>query len=522
MSKQLEEYLSDWKKRVSGGKLYFIENKQWQKVPFIPNDSQQYLYENLHNYNVIPKARQRGFSTAIEILWLDHCLFNHNVSMWVIAHNLEDAKKIFKTKVKFPYDNLGGFDTDSPEYAVGQEIKRNITTVKDNESTLEFSNWSSIYVSTSFRSGTLQFLHISEFWKICAKYPEKAKEIMSWALEAVWEWGLIFMESTAEWKNEFYIIVKYAKRLKLICKDLNHLEPKLFFFPWWEASEYSLEDEQIILTGETVNYFKMLKKEHWIIVTTNQAKWWQVKKERLKELMGREYPSYLEEAFEIIVMWSYFKEQLETLQKEQRYKFAPYDSRYPVYFGWDLWILDAMDTILFQMIGNEIRIIKWFRGNNMSFVDLHNAVLSKLPYAIKLMFLPHDAVKRNHNDGMNVKKTAEWLWYRVKVLPATWVIGSINWMRTIFNRLVINSQDCTQPIKIWGEFVNLTLVDMLWAYKEEFDKVHWISLGRPEHNDASHTWDNIRYLGQAVKFLENQKNESLQEVYSIENNDFLN
>ena len=35
-----------------------------------------------------------------------------------------------------------------------------------------FQHGSSIQVATSFRSGTVQRLHVSEHGKICAKYPE--------------------------------------------------------------------------------------------------------------------------------------------------------------------------------------------------------------------------------------------------------------------------------------------------------------------------------------------------------------
>lgn len=520
--KKIESFLSSWKNRIYSGKLYFIEDKQAKKVPFIPNESQRELYENLHFYNLIPKARQRGFSTAIEILWLDHCIFNKNISMGVIAHNLEDAKKIFKTKVKFPYDNLWGFNEKSPEYAVWQEIKRNVFPVKDNESTLEFSNGSSIYVSTSFRSGTLQFLHISEFWKIASKYPEKAKEIISGAMEAVWEGWMIFIESTAEGKNDFWVLVKYGEKLRLMGKKLNHLEPKLFFFAWWEASEYRLDDDSIELNSETINYFKMLKKEHWIEVDKAQARWWQVKKERLKELMSREYPSYLDEAFEVIVMGAYYKKQLELLLTEWRFWFYPHDPRYPVYLTWDLGMRDAKDLTFFQLIGSQIRIIKWWRWSNMSFTDFHTSVLSKLSFPIKKIFFPHDSKKRNENDWFSVYDTAKELWYDVQVLKASSILWWIELVRDLFGQIVIHSQDCVQPVKIWWELVTLSLVDMLSAYKEEFDKTHWIWLWRPEHNDASHTWDDIRYLWQAVEELRKESNTILQEAWSPDFDYFSN
>lgn len=509
---RLKAFLSDWKQRISSWKLYYIEDKQGKKVPFIPNEYQLNLYNNLHNYNVIPKARQIWFSTAIEILWLDYALFNPNTSVWVIAHNLEDAKKIFKSKVKFPYDNLWWFDEDSAQYKVAQEIKRNVWIVKNNESTLEFTNWSSIYVSTSFRSWTLQYLHISEFWKIASKYPEKAKEILSWALEAVWEWWLIFIESTAEWKNDFYVIVKRWERLQLMNKVLNHLEPRLFFVAWWQNPEYQLDDPEIQLTSETINYFKELKKEHWIKVSKNQAKWWQVKKEWLKELMWREYPSYLDEAFEVIVKWAYLKHELYDILKTQRYCFLPYEVWYPVYMASDLWMSDATDCWFFQVIWLEVRILKWWRWNNTDFEKLHQMVLTRLDYPIERIFLPHDWAKRSQNDWISTTKFARKLWYKVTQLTRASLIPSISNLRSMMKRIFINKQDTTQPVMIWWEWTDLTIIDMLSNYREKYDKVHGIWLWVPEHNDASHTWDMMRYLAQAVNKIEKEKNEWFSDV----------
>ena len=47
---------------------------------------------------------------------------------------------------------------------------------------LLFSNNSSIRVGVSLRSGTLQYLHISEYGQVCAHFPEKAREIRTGAL----------------------------------------------------------------------------------------------------------------------------------------------------------------------------------------------------------------------------------------------------------------------------------------------------------------------------------------------------
>jgi len=52
--------------------------------------------------NVILKARQLGFTTFIQIFMLDACLFNSNIRAGTIAHKLDDAKTIFRDKVKYP------------------------------------------------------------------------------------------------------------------------------------------------------------------------------------------------------------------------------------------------------------------------------------------------------------------------------------------------------------------------------------------------------------------------------------
>jgi hypothetical protein len=77
------------------------------------------------------------------------------------------VQEIFRDKIKFAYDNL-------PDY-----IKKFNPCSNDTKNELVFANGSSIHVDTSFRSQTLQFLHISEFGKICAKYPDKAREIIT-------------------------------------------------------------------------------------------------------------------------------------------------------------------------------------------------------------------------------------------------------------------------------------------------------------------------------------------------------
>ena len=179
---------SPWERLNS---LYYITTFRGTKIPFRANPTQKQLYDDLWYCNIILKARQLGISTFICLLFLDRCLWNDNVAAGIICHTREDAEMMFK-RVKFAYDNLPDF------------IKSNITATIDSARELVFNNGSSIRVGTSMRSSTLQYLHISEFGKICAKYPEKATEVITGSLNTVAAGQYVFIESTAEGREGYF------------------------------------------------------------------------------------------------------------------------------------------------------------------------------------------------------------------------------------------------------------------------------------------------------------------------------
>jgi len=323
---EIKKLLSNWRRRITSWKIYKIKDKNWVIIPFIPNNEQRHLLENIHYRNIILKARQLWFSTLIQILMLDQALFYNNISCWVIAQWLKEAKNIFDNKIKFAYENL-------PEW-----LKKERPLLKDSSDTLEFNNWSSIYVATSFRWGTLQYLHISEYWKICIKNPEKAKEINTWAIESVGKWNYIFIESTAEGKAwDFFEKTQKAQKLQQENKKLNELEFKFFFYAWFLVDNYRIKDDYLVLTQETIDYFNKLESDYWIKCDEEQKKWYQIKKEEKKEAMLREYPSTPEEAFMVAIEWSYYQKRIEKTIQDRRICQVPYEKALDVYTAWDLW-----------------------------------------------------------------------------------------------------------------------------------------------------------------------------------------
>lgn len=136
--------------------LYFITDKQGKKVRFRMTQEQIDYFQGMHTRNIILKARQLGFTTLVCIVQLDAALFEA-AKCALIAHTLNDAKRLFREKVKYAYDNLP------------KELRAANPARNDAAGELVFSKGGSLYVSTSFRGGTLRYLHVSEFGKICAE-----------------------------------------------------------------------------------------------------------------------------------------------------------------------------------------------------------------------------------------------------------------------------------------------------------------------------------------------------------------
>src|SRR3990167_5244135 len=119
--------------------LYWIEDKRGTAIPFRLNSIQQRLMTEGHVLNLILKARQMGCSTFIDLYILDQCMFNSHTAAGIVAHTLDDAKGIFASKIKFPYDH----------YPEG--LKALNPPVSDSKTELELKNHSSISVGTSHR-----------------------------------------------------------------------------------------------------------------------------------------------------------------------------------------------------------------------------------------------------------------------------------------------------------------------------------------------------------------------------------
>lgn len=278
---EIAKYLGDKDWRMAN--LYYIRDKRGKVVLFRRNAEQVTLRKSPHKRKLVVKARQLGITTDEAIDKLDNCLFQSNYIAGIICDTVPNAEKIFKFKVKFAFDLLPAW------------LKQVREPNTDKAGELSFPNGSVISVSTSFRGGTLSSLHVSEYGKICRKYPEKAKEIKSGAFEAVPLDGELMVESTAEgMSGDFFAMYEAASNHSN--KDLTPLDFELHFFPWFGTSDYRLNPRNVAISDENKTYFEMLKNEQGIELDDWQKAWYQKKSENQEEIK-QEYPSYTTEAF---------------------------------------------------------------------------------------------------------------------------------------------------------------------------------------------------------------------------------
>jgi hypothetical protein len=463
------ELFSDRKWRLNN--LYKIQDKHGRVVTFKLNEAQSKLLDDLHTLNIILKARQMGFSTFILILALDCCLFNSHFDAGLIADTLPNAKGLL-SRIKFAYDKL---DT---------EIKKVVNVKTMNATTVEFSNSSSIEVGVSLRSSTKNFLHISEYGKICAKSPDKAAEIKSGALNTMAKGQLGFIESTAEGRGgDFYDKTNNSRAAKDSNRELTQMEWKFHFFPWFEDSEYTTS-ELVNLTADEEKYFTDLFDEYGIQLSAGQQAWYALKAREQGDAMFKEYPSTPDEAFLAARDGAYFAKQLTALRQRSKIGKFEFETRSPVNTFWDLGLNDSTSIWLHQVIAGKHRFVGFYENSGeglahyLSWLDKwqvrHDAVWGE-------HYGPHDMDHRqNSSDGFVTtrKDIAQGLGYSFRIVNRTLdKQTSIQKVRTILPECEFDEGACDAGIK------------HLESYSKEWDEKYSVWKNQPRHDEHSHCAD---------------------------------
>lgn len=437
------------------------------------NWAQKELWNELHFCNIVLKARQLGITTFFCLYLLDQVLWNNNIQCGVIAHTLDDAQNIFQDKLKFAFDQLH------------PGLRALFRATGDSAKELSFSHGSSIRVGTSLRSSTLQFLHISEFGKVCAKNPEKAREIITGSLNTVHVGQSIFIESTAEGKEGYYHTMwEKAWEHKASGKPYGPLDFKPFFFPWWRESSYTL-GVQVDIPSNVVEYFAKLELEN--IKLSLPQMWWYAKKAQTQnDDMTREFPSTPSEAFSASQDGYWYAVQIKELYDNGHVTNVAYDRALPVHTAWDLGQRDAMAIWFFQVNrSDDINLIDFWQKSD-STLDQISIMLKSKGYNYGTHIWPFDANSRDRS-GITFSQQAHPLGLVGLVLESHPLLHGINLVKTTLSKCWFDKNKCAEGLR------------MLENYKKKWNSSFGGWTGEPVHDNASHAADSFRYLCAGVK-----------------------
>lgn len=461
--------------------LYQIVDDDGRVIPFKMKLAQEALYWDLWFRTIVLKARQHGFSTFLALYALDSVLFNDQFAAGIIAHTLPDAQKIFRRKIQFAYQHL-------PDWV------KAITPAVTKEASDEyvFENGSSISVSTSFRGGTLQFLHVSEMGKIAAKHPHKAEEIKTGAFEAVPKSGVIVVESTAEGNHgEFKDLVDRAVAWRDTGKPLTSLSWRLHFVPWYKDPKYKLTTEETKATPipqRMLDYFAKVEEGAGIQLTPRQRAWYVAKEANLGEMMWREYPSDESEPFKVSLDGAYFAAQMTKARRDGRITKVPHTEGIPVDTWWDIG-RDTTSIWFTQDIGMLVHCIGYYQNSGEG---LRHYVEKTLDIARERGFrygqhnLPHDAGVRDYSNRED--KTREMVANDMGLRPTNVCPrmkdkeDGIEAGRNFIQHCVFDEEACEEGIA------------GLDAYRKEWDEKHGVWKSIPLHDWASHPADAFQQL----------------------------
>ncbi len=494
---QIAALLDDVEYRLYSGTLYKIiikgdGDEEGLVMDFKPNKTQTELLNSLWHRNVILKARQLGCTTLFAILWLDTALFSQEpVRCGIIAQDREAAEVIFRDKVKFAYDHLPDF------------IKAKFPLSKNSATELMFEhNGSSIRVATSMRSGTLHRLHISEYGKICAKYPDKAAEVVTGSIPAVPKSGILVIESTAEGQEgEFYKITQRALAMQNADKELSEKDYRFHFFPWTDADEYEIDPANVVISEGYVKYFDEIEAEIGFSICDRKRAWYVATCEADFSgdiwKMRQEYPTTPKEAFQVSTDGCYYSEQLTRARKESRILPAIPPLPEPVNTFWDIGRGDMTAIWLHQYALLQHRFIGYYENGGedlIHYVQRLKEQAEQLRVSYGVHYLPHETDYRRigatPDTNKTIKEMLEDLWpgQDFRIVPrVTELISGIQATRSAFSSAYFDEQRCAEGIK------------RLDNYKKRWNKSTGSWSSDALHDENSHGADAFRQWGQVVQ-----------------------
>lgn len=460
--------------------LYTVINKYGDPVTFRMNYAQHLVYARarMHPRVIILKSRQQGISTLWLVSFNDDALFEPYLNIGMMAQGVDEASTLLE-RTKFLWDHL---DPDIKQFL-------RIQVEKDNAKSYSFSNNSNIFIRVSFRSATLQRLHISEMGKIANHSPKKAKEVKTGTLQALAIGNTGVIESTAEGKNLFKEMWDDAVSA-LSAGQLSDRDFYPIFLSWLDDPDCVETVPQAIST-EAESYFKQLEERTGRSLRPEQKYFWIQKYRELGGEIFQEYPATPEEAFTSSKDGTYYsRDYMELVVRAGKRISGLFDPNAPVDVYVDIGVDDYFVLCYTQEVFGERRVIKEYWNNGYAVEHYVDHVLAS-GYRVRYLNLPHDAAQRQLGAGdkhgrakkldVLVRELLVGSGIKVRVLKRQGLLEGIQAVRTMLKNFSIDAS-CTY------------IHECLLNYSKEYDDKLEVWRPTPLHDEYSHGADVLRQI----------------------------
>lgn len=380
--------------------IYTITDKDGKATQFKMKYAQHVVYARarLHPRVIVLKSRQQGISTLWLVSYFDDAVFQELLNIGMMAQGVDEASTLLE-RSKFLWDKLDD----------GIKAFANVSLDKDNAKEFSFSNGSKIIIRVSFRSTTLQRLHVSEMGKIANASPQRAKEVKTGTLQALARGNTGIIESTAEGMNIFKNMWDDAE-LALYSETMSAKDFYPVFLSWVNDPDCNEEVDQAI-DSEAAKYFEKLEKEYTaylrrfnpdapqLILTRTQKNFWIVQRRELGGDIHQEYPGTPEEAFTASRDGTYWSKQFQELVVQRgNARRDVYDPNLTVDVYIDIGVEDYGVLLFKQWYRGEYRIIDEYFNQNYDMAHYMDEAMDR-GYDIRGMYFPHDVQVREYSGG---------------------------------------------------------------------------------------------------------------------------
>ena len=463
--------------------VYTVVDKSGNPVTFCMNAAQHRVYaaSRQHPRVIILKSRQQGISTLWLVSYFDDAVFGEHLSIGLMAQGTDEATTLLE-RVKLLWERLDG------------DIKKFVGTVviKDNTKEYGFNNKCTIFIRVSFRSTTLQRLHISEFGKIANNNPQRAKETKTGTLQALAPGNTGIIESTAEGTNEFKTMwtaaVAAVQSGQMTSKDFFPV-----FLSWLNDPDCVQEVDQAI-DNEAEQYFRELEDELAIVLTKEQKNFWITQRRELAGDIYQEYPATPEEAFAASRDGTYYSRKYnESCVRKGGLVKGLYDPNLETDVFFDIGVDDYCVMLWVQYYRGVYRIVHeyWNDGYDLEFyVD----VVGEVGMPVTALRYPHDITVRQAAGGRATGGRARRridivsdyirhnkLNYKTAIIPKSGVADGIELVRAMIPNMQIDPK-CTY------------VISCLNNYSKEWDNKLQQWKTTPLHDEYSHGADVLRQV----------------------------